>query len=108
MNSDLIDPHHTRRDLRRLESAVQRGWVIPETLYENLARHLAQIVARGRDREKIAAARVLVAMNDSNSRNRPTPVMASSIVIDLGPVTEHNVEQHRASRLAGLAGDLSD
>lgn len=108
MSSELIDPHHSRRDLKRIESAVQRGWVIPESLYENLARHLAQIVARGRDREKIAAARVLVAMNDSNSRNRPTPVTPPSLVIDLGPVTEHNVEQHRARRLAGLAGNLPD
>ena len=105
--ADLIDPHHTRRDLRQVETAIKKGWKIPDQIFEQAAIVIGKILASGADREKIAAARVLVAMNAQNN-----PVAAIGTTINVGVNVENNtvtgagiarsiVEQIRAEESAG-------
>jgi hypothetical protein len=74
----LTDPAHTRGDLRQMESAIRKGWALSDKLLENLPKVLVEVVAKGSMREKIAAARVLVAMKESN--DRPTTVTPAPVV----------------------------
>lgn len=99
--AELIDPHHVRRDLRQLESAIRKGFVIADVIYERTASTLAQILAKGKDRDKIAAARVIVALAEFNEKLQPQPQhIKHHHTHDIGPVTEANIDQQRAARLA--------
>jgi hypothetical protein len=62
----LIDPGHVRRDLRQLESAISRGWDIPDLLLKQLPLAMAKIVKEGSRREATNATRVIVAMQRQN------------------------------------------
>jgi hypothetical protein len=67
--TELIDPHHVRRDLRQLEGAIARKeFFINDAVYKTLGNYLAEIVVKGTNREKTAAARVLIAMADGGGR----------------------------------------
>lgn len=63
---DLIDPPHTRQNLKDLERAINKGFDIPDVILEQAASRMAVIMQSGTNREKIAAARVIVAMQNSN------------------------------------------
>ena len=64
---EIIDPNHTRRDLRMLESVITNGWDIPAVLMKQLPIQMAKIVAEGSRREAIGATRVIVAMHRQNN-----------------------------------------
>ena len=79
--SELIDPLHARRDLRQLETAVKKGFKIPDALYDQMASIMGQILAKGNNREKTAAARVIVAIAEFNeSLNPPTPPQTQTTI----------------------------
>ena len=63
---DIIDPPHTRANLKQLETAIVKGFDIPDVILEQSASRMAIIMKEGTNREKIAAARVIVAMQNSN------------------------------------------
>lgn len=68
----LTDPHHVRGDLRKIEQGIRQGWSIPDAVFQKAAIIIAGILQNGTNREKIAAARALVAMNEQNN---PDPVI---------------------------------
>lgn len=59
-----------RSDAAMIERAIQRGWLIPDVLYEKLAATIGNIVKTGSTKEKLAAARVLIAMSSANDRQQ--------------------------------------
>jgi len=59
---DILEPGHTRRNLKTLETAISRGFEIPENVLKTAPKVMGHIIATGSTREKIAAGRVLVAM----------------------------------------------
>jgi hypothetical protein len=100
----LTDPKHTRGDLRQMESAIRKGWQIPDALFERAGIVIGQILSKGTNREKVAAARVLIAMNEQNN---PTPVVVAHQHLHVAaqaPV-ESDIDQKRrelAGRIARL------
>lgn len=68
----LTNPGHARGDLRTLERGIRKGWDIPEAVFQKAAVIIANVLQHGTNREKIAAARALVAMNEQNN---PDPVI---------------------------------
>lgn len=64
--SELIDEHHSRRDIRQYATAVRRGWVLPEKVHTFVPAMMLQIVAKGKQRDAIAAAKVLALMHQQN------------------------------------------
>jgi hypothetical protein len=100
----LTDPAHTRGDLRQMESAIRKGWQIPDALFERAGIVIGQILSKGTNREKVAAARVLIAMNEQNN---PTPVVVAHQHLHVAaqaPV-ESDIDQKR-SELAGRIARL--
>lgn len=78
--TELIDPRHSRRDMKMVEAALKRpGFEIGESVFKSLALHMSQIVSKGSNREKTAAARVLLAMAEFNRANEPGPAPQTNI-----------------------------
>ncbi len=78
--SELIDDGHRRRDLRQQATALRRGWIIPEQADEFVPKRMLQIVAKGKEREAIAAALVLAEMKKQNERHERTEQQATPSV----------------------------
>ena len=113
--AELIDNRHTRRDLRQLESAIRKGFKIGDAVYDTLANHMAQIVTKGNNREKTAAAKVLIAMAEFNEKQEQ-PQRQPQTTINVGvKVDNANSGSGRTLasqvveriRLARLSGDNS-
>jgi hypothetical protein len=63
----VIEPGHTRADLRRLRQALAGGWDIPAELREQLPRVVVGMIRDARnDRDRLRAIEVLVAMQRDN------------------------------------------
>jgi hypothetical protein len=104
MTELLTDPTHTRGDLRQIETAIRKGWTIPEQVFEKAGLVISQILSKGTAREKVAAARVLIAMNEQNN---PQPVLVAHQHIHqvASNTTESDVERKRrelSGRIARL------
>ena len=105
MSTELLtDPTHTRGDLRQIETAIRKGWTIPEQVFEKAGIVISQILSKGTAREKVAAARVLIAMNEQNN---PQPVLVAHQHIHqvTSNTTESDVERKRrelSGRIARL------
>ena len=56
----LTDPKHTRGDLRQIESAIRKGWQIPDQLFEKAGLVIGQILSKGSNREKVALSRCIL------------------------------------------------
>lgn len=101
----LTDTTHTRGDLQMLQTAIRKGWAIPDHIYEKAGLVISQILAKGTNREKVAAARVLIAMNEQNN---PQPVLVAHQHIHqvkADNTTETAIEQKRrelSGRIARL------
>jgi hypothetical protein len=95
MTELLTDPAHTRRDVRMIESAIRKGFEIPEAIYQSLAKHMSMIVAKGTNREKTAAARVLLAMAEFNDK----PNQQAQTTVNVG-VQVNGVDAKRDRTLA--------
>lgn len=66
---ELIDGRNTSQDLRLIQTAIRKKWKIPDAVFEHLPTRIAQIAADEdkNDRDRINAAKLLVAMNGQNS-----------------------------------------
>jgi len=100
----LTDPAHTRNDLRQVETAIRKGWQIPDQLFEKAAIVAQTILVKGSNREKVAALRVLLAMNEQNN---PTPVLVAHQHLHMtgGTNPESTIDQKRrelSDRIARL------
>jgi hypothetical protein len=73
--SPSLDPASQTSDTRILGQAVRQGWRLPEGIMERLPAAMFAVVTgkRTSHRNKIAAARVLVAMHGQNQADNPTP-----------------------------------
>jgi hypothetical protein len=101
----LTDPKHTRGDLRQVETAIRKGWQIPDQLFEKAAIVAQTILVKGSNREKVAALRVLLAMNEQNN---PTPVLVANQHLHMtgGTNPESAIDQKRrelSDRIARLS-----
>jgi len=65
--TELIEPGHTRRNLRDLETKLRKGFAISDAMLQAAPLVMAGLLRNGSNREKIAAARVMVAMHNSNN-----------------------------------------
>lgn len=99
----LTDPGHTRSDLRQIESAVRKGWVIPDMVLDALPKTMAVIALKGKPRDQVAAAKVLLAMKEQNEdRDGVTKQILHQHVHELGPVTADNLAEHKRRLLEEL------
>lgn len=108
MSTEIIDEHHSRRDMRMLESAIRKGFDIPEQLLAAVPRVVGTLALKGKPRDQLGAARVLVEMMKYNQalepqQPQPTQHVEHHHTHELGPVTADNFEQHRQARLARIA-----
>lgn len=100
--SELIADGHERRDLRTIGAAIRKQWLIPESLFTELGERLEKIITYGEPREQIQAARVLIAMHESNERKQPK-IVEHAHTHSIIPVTAENLEQSRSEILRRIA-----
>jgi hypothetical protein len=101
----LTDPTHTRGDLRQIETAIRKGWAIPEQVFEKAGLVISQILTKGTAREKVAAMKCLLAMNEQNTPPQPVLVAHQHIHQVASNTTESDVERKRrelSGRIARL------
>ena len=66
-SEDLLAGKSRRGDLRMIEMAVKRGWLIPSEAYEQLPAEAMRIAATSNsERERIGAIKCVIAMHASN------------------------------------------
>ncbi len=106
MSTELLtDPTHTRGDLRQIETAIRKGWAIPEQVFEKAGLVISQILTKGSNREKVAAMKCLLAMNEQNTPPQPVLVAHQHIHQVASNTTESDVERKRrelSGRIARL------
>jgi hypothetical protein len=106
MSTELLtDPTHTRGDLRQIETAIRKGWTIPEQVFEKAGLVISQILTKGSNREKVAAMKCLLAMNEQNTPPQPVLVAHQHIHQVASNTTESDVERKRrelSGRIARL------
>ena len=97
MSTELLtDPAHTRGDLRQIETAIRKGWTIPEQVFEKAGLVISQILTKGSNREKVAAMKCLLAMNEQN-----TPKAQATQVVNVGvQIDNRNPDSQRTRTLA--------
>ena len=105
----LTDPGHSREDLRMVETAIRKGWQIPDQLLEALPKVAGAMALKGKPRDQIAAMKVLLAMKEQNESTEPTyQQIEHHHTHELSPVTAENFErskQQLAERIARLGRD---
>lgn len=63
----LLGGKSRRDDLRLIEMAVKRGWIIPDQAYSDLPQEALRIASNApNERERIGAMKCLIAMHASN------------------------------------------
>lgn len=84
------DGHHTRGDLKMMASAVNRRWIIPKNVKEEMPAVIGTIaLTSDSERERIAAAKVIVAMEGQNQAD--DHLTDKNERLDSGKPTENNV-----------------
>lgn len=105
----LTDPGHARADIRLVETAIRKGWQIPDQLFEVLPKVAGAMAVKGKPRDQIAAMKVLLAMKEQNESAEPIPQQIEHHhTHELGPVTANNFaesKQQLAERIARLGRD---
>lgn len=76
----LTDTGHSRSDLAMLETAIRKGWDIPEQLLDALPKVAGSLALKGRPRDQIAAMKVLLAMKEQNDRRGNATVPRQSTI----------------------------
>jgi hypothetical protein len=111
MTTLLNDPHHLRGDLKTIETALRRGWDIPDAIFDSLPKIVAQILLKGTNREKIAAGRLLAVLHKQNSDREPVIQQHQHqhlhAQVDAIPVTHENMDERKrqlAARIVALGG----
>jgi hypothetical protein len=106
-----IDQHHSRQQLRMAETAIKKGWDIPEQLMSALPKVAGAMAINGSAREKIAAMKVLIAMKEQNDRadpGRQQPQTTINVGVNVDNRTESRealqfLERFREGKLLGEA-----
>jgi hypothetical protein len=105
----LTNPGHSREDLRIVETAIRKGWEIPEQLLEALPKVAGAMALKGKPRDQIAAMKVLLAMKEQNESAEPVPQQVEHHhTHELGPITADNFAESKrqlAERIARLSRD---
>jgi hypothetical protein len=96
----LTDPKHTRGDLRQVETAIRKGWQIPDQLFEKAAIVAQTILVKGSNREKVAALRVLLAMNEQNNPTPQAKKPKQGMTVNVGVAVNGNTDDRRTRTLA--------
>lgn len=100
----LSDPKHVRGDLRTIESALKRGWEIPDAVFESLPKIVAQILLKGSNREKIAAGRLLAVLHKQNNADQPVVQHHQHVHAHVPvPVTVDNIDERKRELAARIA-----
>jgi hypothetical protein len=105
------DAKHLRGDLQQVERGLRQGWEIPQQIYDVLPHVIANIVAKGTNREKIAAGRLLAVMHKQNNDSQPVIQQHQHqhlhAQVDAIPVTHENMDERKrqlAARIVALGG----
>lgn len=85
----LTDPGHTRADLRIVETAIRKGWQIPDQLLEALPKVAGAMALKGKPRDQIAAMKVLLAMKEQNDKPEP---QKQQTVVNVGVNVDNRTE----------------
>lgn len=88
-----------RSDIQLIEHAIRNGWKIPERAMELVPMMMLNIVANGKDREKIGAAKVLAEMVKHNAEAERPQQQQQSPIVNVGVNIESNSDTGR-SRIA--------
>jgi hypothetical protein len=91
-----IDQHHSRQQLRMAETAIKKGWDIPEQVLTALPKVAAKLALSGKPRDQLAAMRVLIAMKQQNEQ----PQVTQGQTINVGVNIENNTDERRRRTLA--------
>ena len=108
-NSTLLTEQLSRSDMQLIGQAVRKGWKIPDNLLAGLPAALVKIVAEGKPRDKIAAARVLVKMQESNAEAEKPPAVVAHAhahvhrVESESPANDSTASNRRAALAARIA-----
>jgi len=90
----FTEPQHVRGDLQQVAQAVRKGWKIPESIFDRAGAIIGQILANGSPREKLAAVKCLLAMNQQNMPQQPV-LVAHRHVHSVHTDPEQSLEQKR-------------
>lgn len=99
-------PKEQRRDLALIRRAVRERWPVTQERMNKVAARVFKIVEECEDDDTVLeASRVVLVMAAQNQKEEPAPAqqVEHHHTHELGPITETNIEQHRAVRLARLA-----
>jgi hypothetical protein len=108
-DSALLTEPLSRSDMQLIGQAVRKGWKIPDNLLVGLPAALVKIVAEGKPRDKIAAARVLVKMQESNAEAEKPPAVVAHAhahvhrVESESPANDSTASNRRAALAARIA-----
>ena len=108
-DSALITEPLSRSDMQLIGQAVRKGWKIPDNLLAGLPAALVKIVAEGKPRDKIAAARVLMKMQQANAEAEKPPAVVAHAhahvhrVESESPANDSTASNRRAALAARIA-----
>lgn len=92
------EPEYTeirRSDMKMIETAIKRNWPIPEEIMKSLPLQMALIVKKSTtERNKIAAARVIIAMHGQNVQPE------AGQTINVGVSVNATIDEQRNTTLA--------
>ena len=94
----FTEPQHVRGDLQQVAQAVKKGWKIPEQIFDRAGAIIGQILASGSPREKLAAVKCLIAMNEQN-----TPKTQQTQVVNVGVQIDNRNTDDRRNRTLAIA-----
>jgi hypothetical protein len=96
--------------MQLIGQAVRKSWKIPDNLLAGLPAALVKIVAEGKPRDKIAAARVLMKMQQANAEaEKPPAVVAHAhahvhrVESPESPANDSTASNRRAALAARIA-----
>ena len=110
-DSALLTEPLSRSDMQLIGQAVRKGWKIPDNLLAGLPAALVRIVAEGKPRDKIAAARVLMKMQQANAEAEKPPAVVAHAHAHVhrveSPESPADVSSTTSNRRAALAARIA-
>ena len=93
--SELVDPSHIGRDAKLIGRAIKAGWPIRQEIVDSLPDLMHSIAEDGEEsvRDRVAAAKVLVAMKAANDKQarpkqRGRPTQQTTVVMMDGNIDD--------------------
>ena len=94
----------TRSDLRLLEQAIRNRWEIPESIYAAVPATLANILLKGTNREKLAAAKVFAEIvKQNNEPDTKIGLVAHKHTHEVITASAEDIERKRQELIARAA-----